>query len=125
MPTFRAEESPARWFYHTARSHANFYASARHRDFLRAFAELPTHSPEELAEARLHYEQWRAVLADEKANTIAAIPVVEQDPRLDFRNGAGKSLAPALELMRAKLEMLEHELNEYLPALAQRCGIGT
>jgi hypothetical protein len=125
MPTFRAEESPARWFYHTARSHANFYASARHRDFLRAFAELPMHSPEELAEARLHYEQWRAVLADEKANTIAAIPVVEQDPRLDFRNGAGKSLAPAVELMRAKLEMLDHELNEYLPALAQRCGIGT
>ena len=123
MPVFRAEVLPTRWFYHTARSHANFYASAHHRDFLRAFAELPTHSPEELAEAQLRYEQWRAVLADEKANTIAAIPVVEQDPRLDFRNGAGKSLAPALELMRAKLEMLDHELNEYLPALAQRCGI--
>lgn len=124
MPVFLAEDSPARWFYHTARTHANFYASAQIRDFLRAFAEKPAHSPEELVDARLRYDSWRAILTDEQANTIAAIPVVEQDPRLDFRNGAGKSLAPATELMHAKLEMLEHELNVFLPALAQRCGIG-
>ena len=37
--TFAAESSPLRWFYHTARTQANFYESCQLRDALHAFAQ--------------------------------------------------------------------------------------
>ena len=77
-----------------------------------------------LAEAQSQYDHWRAVLTDERANTLAAIPVVQQDPRLDVRYGVGgAALAPATAMMQVKLELLDQELNGYLPSVAQRCGL--
>lgn len=122
-PVFRAEELPTRWFYHTARTHANFYESCRLRD------ELTADSPQSLtaSPASVDVEQkllrWRDVLRDERENTRAALDVVAQDPRLDFHNtSSGAALAPAADLMHAKLEMLDHELNVYLPEIAARRG---
>ena len=121
--TFQAEALPTRWFYHIARTHANFYESCQLRDFLTEFATRNSPSAADISEAQSRYDRWRAVLTDERANTLAAIPVVEKDPRLDVRNGWGVVLAPAPEMMRAKLALLDHELNDYLPAVATRCGL--
>ena len=123
VPVFQAEALPARWFYHTARTHANFYESAHLRELLTKFAAMTIRTPDDLHLAESRYERWRAVLADERENTLAALPVVDADPRLDFRNGAGRSLPPAAELMRAKLAMLDHDLDKFLPVFALACGI--
>jgi hypothetical protein len=121
--TFQAEALPTRWFYHIARTHANFYESCQLRDFFTNFASGPHPSAADIAEAQTKYDRWRGVLIDERANTLAAIPVVEGDPRLDVRNGVAKILSPAPEMMRAKLALLDHELSEFLPSIARRCGL--
>jgi hypothetical protein len=122
--TFQAEALPARWFYHIARTHANFYESCLLRDYFAGFSKGGTNSAAELAGAQSRYDRWRAVLTDERANTIAAMPVVRQDPRLDVRYGfGGAALAPATEMMQAKLKLLDQELSDYLPSVARRCGL--
>ena len=35
--------------------------------------------------------------------------------------GTGKFSAP--EMMRAKLKLLDHELDQFLPSIARRCGL--
>lgn len=120
---FRGEVLPTQWFYHTARTHANFYESCQLRSFLLAFVESDSRTPEDMIKARTNYERWREVLKDERENTKAAIPIVEQDSRLDVHNARnGAALAPAKDLMREKLELLDHELNVFLPSLAAKAG---
>lgn len=121
---FEAEEWPTRWFYHTARTHANFYESCRLRSLLLAYAKRDSTAPEEKAEAQAQYNRWRAVLQDERQNTQAAITIVKRDSRLDVHNTRdGAALDPATDLMRNKLELLDHELNVFLPSLAAKCGL--
>ena len=124
LAVFRAEVLPAQWFYHTARTHANFYESCQLRDFLLACAKRDSRKSEDVIEAQTKYDRWRVVLQDERENTIAAIPVVEQDSRLDVHNSRqGAALASATDLMRKKLELLDQELNVFLPSLAVKCGL--
>jgi len=124
--TFHAEALPTRWFYHVARTHANFYESCLLREYFAGFSQQGSNSAAELPAAQSQYDRWRAVLADERANMLAAIPVVQQDPRLDVRYGfGGAALAPAPEMMRAKLKLLDRELDQFLPSVAQRCGLDT
>lgn len=126
LPVFRAEELPARWFYHTARTHANFYESCQLRDYLLPLAVQNPGTPGELTEAQTKYDRWRAVLEDERENTETAITVVEQDSRLDVHNTAdGVALAPAVVLLREKLRMLDHELSIFLPSVAEQAGLST
>lgn len=122
---FEAEELPTRWFYHTARTHANFYESCLLRDSLLAFAQKEARTEEEIAEARTRYERWRAVLEDERENTQTAIVIVQQDSRLDLHNTQdGAALAPAADLMREKLALLNQELKVFLPSVAEKAGFG-
>jgi hypothetical protein len=124
LPVFGAEEWPVRWFYHTARTHANFYESCRLRELLLAFAGRAPKTPQEVTEAQSSYNRWRAVLEDERENTSEAMSVVEEDSRLDVHNTRnGTALEPAEDLMREKLALLDHELNVFLPSVAEQAGL--
>lgn len=124
LPVFQGEELPARWLYHTARTHANFYESCLIRDSLRAITDGDAMSPEERAAAQARYDRWRAVLQDERQNTADARAVVAQDPRIDVNNtSSGAALEPAADMLNAKLDLLDHELNVYLPSVAVRLGL--
>ena len=118
--TFAAEVSSIRWFYHTIRTTANFYTSCRLRDQLR---QLMTAEPLDAVEVRPLYEQWRQTLLDERANARAALPVAREDVRLDFYYGSDHTFPHLAEMLEAKLELLERELNEVLPETARRCGL--
>ena len=123
--TFDAEASPVRWFHHTARTQANFYESCQLRDRLLGLAgtQDKDKTPAEQAQARKDYARWREVLLDEKANTAAALPVVQGDMRLDCYYGGDHTFPHAADMIRAKLEILDGELATFLPSVAKRCGI--
>jgi len=120
---FDAEESPIRWFYHTARTEANFYESCRLRERLLAIADQVQKSAADIAVAREFYARWLEVLQDERANAAAALPVMQADMRLDFYYGSDHTFSHGAEMLRAKLELLEHEINDFLPELAERIGV--
>ncbi len=120
--TFEAECSPIRWFYHTARTQANFYESCQLRDALAAFAAKPERSPELVEQHRAMFNRWRQVLLDEQANTQAALPLVERDMRLDCYYGTDHAFPHAADMIRAKLQLLEKEIGQTLPAIGRRCG---
>ncbi|MDX9975949.1 MAG: hypothetical protein RBU21_23425 [FCB group bacterium] len=122
---FDAEASATRWFYHTARAEAHFYESCQLRDRLLALAAQPARTPEETAEAKDLYERWRLVLQDEKANAQEALPVAENDVRLDSYYGGDHSFSHTTDMLRAKLELIENELNVFLPSVAVKCGLST
>lgn len=109
-----AECSSIRWFYRTARTHANFYESCRLRDLL--LAGIPPRA----AESALALEQWRRVLEDELRNTEAALPLMEADMRLDWYYGGDHTFPHGVEMLRAKRELLRCELDTFLPAVAAR-----
>jgi hypothetical protein len=115
---FDAEDSPVRWFYHTARTEANFYESCQLRDRLLAFTAQKSKTKEQIADARRDYERWREVLLDEKANATESLPVMESDMRLDFYYGGDHNFSHGADMIRAKLEIIDHEINEFLPTLA-------
>lgn len=123
---FDAEASTVRWFHHTFRSTANYYESCLLRDKLLALTKESELSPANRAEAKATYARWREVLLDEKENSLAALPVMEADMRVDFYYGFGGSAAPGkahgAEMIRVKLKNLEREISQFLPSLAQRCG---
>jgi len=121
--SFNSEVSSIRWFYHTARTEANFYESCQLRDQLRALAAKPSRTPEELASGQASYARWKAVLRDEKANTADSLPVMEGDVRLDFYFGGDHNFHHGVEMLSAKAAILDKEISETLPALAARCGL--
>lgn len=120
---FRAEESPIRWFYHTARTQANFYASCQLRDELLGLANKAPLGEEEKARARELYQRWHKVLLDEQGNARAAIPVMAGDIRLNFKYGFDHSFEDGMVMLEAKLELIEHEIETFLPSVARRCGL--
>ncbi len=117
---FEAESSAILWFFRTIRTTANFYASCRLRDRLHELAAAPATDRRE-AEGLL--DAWRAVLQDELDNARAAVPLANRDVRLDFYYGSDHTFPHLEEMLAAKLQLLEHELAEVLPAVAQRCGL--
>jgi hypothetical protein len=121
---FEAEYLPTRWFYHTARTHANFYESCMLRNALVRNSNTDSKTPRETAEAQQKLERWRAVLEDERENTQAAISIVEKDSRLDVHTTRdGAALERATVLMHKKLALLDHELQVFLPSLAEKLGL--
>ncbi len=119
---FDAESSSVRWFFHTARTTANFYEACQLRDKLLACArgEAKDWPQDDRVKAM---QRWREILEDERANTEAAIPLVERDMRLDFYYGSDHTFPHAADMMRAKLEILKTELDEFLPEIAKKCGV--
>ena len=76
---FDAEDLPVQWFYRTARTEANFYASCRLRDQLLTWCASPPEIGEAKEKAEEAYRQWRTVLLDEQANVTAAVPIMAAD----------------------------------------------
>ena len=120
---FDAEASPIRWFYHTARAQANFYEPCQLRDKLFAFASERATTGSMPAEAGQLLQRWRDVLLDEQANAREALPVAEKDMRLDWYYGGDHTFPHAVDMLRAKLTLIEHELDTFLPAFAAKNGL--
>jgi hypothetical protein len=120
---FESEASPIRWFYHTARTEANFYESCQLRDRLLALAGQPSRTPEETSQAAEIYRRWLHILSDERENAVEALSVMEADMRLDFYYGGDHAFPHGADMIRAKLEILDQEIQTFLPSLAQKCGI--
>jgi len=121
--TFDAEDAPIRWFFHTARTQANFYESCLLRDRLLGFAERERRTPDEIENAQSAYDRWRAVLVDEKDNAAESLSVMQSDVRLDFYYAEEHAFAHGADMIRAKLELIDRELAVFLPVLAKRCGL--
>lgn len=117
---FDAENSSIQWFYRTVRTEANFYRSCMIRDRVLALAQHPSRSPEEVKEAQALLDEWAALLINEKENTEAALPIVEADPRLDCYYGGDHTFSHAGDMIKAKLEILKTEMEEFLPGLRGR-----
>lgn len=111
---FAAESSSIRWFYHTARAQANFHESCLLRD--RLAGEI------DAEEARRLLARWHDVLRDEEANAAAALPLMQEDMRLDWHYGSDHSFPHGEAMLRAKLALIADEIAVYLPALAKRRG---
>jgi hypothetical protein len=47
---------------------------------------------------------------------------MEADIRLDFYYGGDHTFSHGADTIRAKIQILEKEINDFLPALARRCG---
>jgi hypothetical protein len=118
--TFRSEASAIQWFYRTARTHANFYESCQLRDRLVALAAQQSRSSEEIPEADKLFKRWHEVLLDEKENTEEALPLVEADVRLDPYYGGDHSFSHGAEMIRTKLQILDGEIEDFLPGLHKR-----
>lgn len=112
---FEAEASPIRWFYHTARAEANFYESCLIRDAL-----LAEEKPEDAQEL---YDRWKAVLEDERDNARQALPVAKADMRLDGYYGGDHTFSHMDEMVEAKLALIETEITEFLPSVADKLGL--
>ena len=113
--TFDAECSPIRWFYHTARTHADFYESCQARDALLRFAGQQSRTPEETERNRKLSERWKQILLDEQSHMEAALRLVERDMRLDCYYGTDHAFPHVGEMIRAKMKLLESEIVETLP----------
>jgi hypothetical protein len=115
--TFDAEAVPILWFYHTARTYANFYESCQLREAVVTLAAKTSRAPEEQQKARTLIARWKQVLEDERQNTTDALPLIRRDMRLDPYYGGDHTFSHGEEMMRAKLELLDEELSNYLPSL--------
>jgi len=117
---FDSEASIVRWFYHIARTEANFYDAFRPRQSLGAMVEQVEQGTPLTREQREMAQRLREILADELENAREALPVMESDMRLDF---AYMGFCPGVKMLRKKIELLEAELEEYLPRLEKRLGL--
>ena len=98
---FDAEALAVRWFHHTIRTTANFYESCRLRDDLAAGQS---------SDPPADRDRWLEVLEDERENAAEALPVAEADVRLDFHYGGDHTFPHLVDMLQAKLELLEGEL---------------
>jgi hypothetical protein len=115
--TFDAEAGPILWFYHTARTHSNFYESCRLRDALADLSKKTPLKPDEKAESSRLLASWLKILEDERENTREALPLIQQDMRLDPYYGGDHTFPHGEKMIEAKLAILQQEITEYLPSL--------
>ena len=114
---FDADVSSILWFYALARSHANFYEACVLRD---QFAALAKADPKPVKRLKPVYDRWLAVLKDEKQNAADALPLAEADMRLDCYYGGDHCFSHMADMIRAKLKLIDGEINQYLPSLWTR-----
>ena len=120
---YDAEDSSTRWFYHTARAHANFYESCILRDLIAELRAKESLTDEEREQAAELLDRWTEVLEDERANAEAALPLVQRDVRLDWYFGSDHTFPHAEEMITAKLDIIGQEISEYLPGIARELGL--
>lgn len=118
-----SEVSPIYWFYHTVRTEANFYESCAIRDRLAELAGKKERTPDEQAEAAKLYPRWKEILNNERDNTQAALPIMRADMRLDFYFGGDHCFPHGVDMMQAKLDIIQSEINNYLPSVAKILGV--
>ncbi|MCA9439460.1 MAG: hypothetical protein KC964_01540, partial [Candidatus Omnitrophica bacterium] len=111
--TYSAEAIPIRWFYHTVRTNANFYETHL---LCRQLLDTSNERSKEANVALL--DRLHSVLLDEKENALQAIPLLDEDPRLEVCLHA--RLPSNKELMDTKMQVLNDELNRFLPELRRR-----
>jgi hypothetical protein len=114
---FQAEASCIRWFYATARTHANFYEACQLRE---QFGALSQANADGTDRWKTIYNRWLEVLKDERQNVLEALPIAEADIRLDCYYTLDVSFSHLCDMMRAKLEILDGEIHTYLPSLRHR-----
>ena len=120
---FESQAHPIRWLYHSVRTQLNFNQSCLIRDELIPLSEKVTLTPEEKLRATELYTQWEAILKDELVNTRLAAPVARADVRLDFYYRGDHMFNHLWDMVDAKIELLEQEIEVFLPSVAARCGI--
>ncbi len=120
---FQSQAYPIQWLYHSVRTQANFNRSCVIRDELIPLSESGPLDAAQKARATELYTQWRAVLTDELENARAAAPVARADVRLDCYYRGDHMFNHLWDMVDAKIELLQHELDVFLPAVAERCGI--
>lgn len=109
-----SELSVARWFAHTIRTTANFYQAGELRQCVLAAAPPAGTTREEC------YRRIVAIVADEEGNTRAALKVLEHDMRLDVYYQPFTAFAHSRDMIAAKLLLLRHDREVYLPELRRR-----
>jgi hypothetical protein len=114
--TFDAEASSILWFYHTARTHSNFYESCELRDAIAALTKKRTITTDEKNVANTKLAAWKKILEDEFTNTREALPLIQHDMRLDCYYGGDHTFPHGEKMIEAKLKILEQEISEYLPS---------
>jgi hypothetical protein len=117
---FDAEASPILWFYHTARTHANFYESCQLRDAVMAEVCKTSLKDDESAAALQKLARWKEVLEDEQRNTEEALPLLQRDMRLDPYYGGDHTFSHGETMIEAKLKILDGEIKKYLPSLEMK-----
>jgi len=120
---FNAEDSQVQWYYHSVRTEANFYESCYLRDQLTALAAKEPKSSEDIQTAKKLYGRWKQILLDERENAAAALPIAQSDVRLDFYHRFDHSFSHMTDMIKAKIYLLEYDINEFLPSFSKRCGI--
>jgi hypothetical protein len=118
--TFDAEAVPILWFYHTARTHANFYESCQIRDSLAPLLSKSSLSTDERQNAEKLMARWKEVLVDEQTNTAEALPLLQRDMRLDPYYGGDHTFSHGEDMIQAKLAILQEEISQYLPSLEEK-----
>jgi hypothetical protein len=118
--TFDAEAGPVLWFYHTARTHSNFYESCQLRDAVLAIVNKPTIAATDRAIANQKLDRWKSVLEDELAYTREAAPLLKNDMRLDPYYGGDLTFSHGERMIEAKQSILQSEISQYLPSLAAK-----
>jgi hypothetical protein len=63
---------------------------------------------------------WRKILEDERENTREAVPLIQQDMRLDCYYGGDHTFPHGEKMIQAKLAILHQEITEYLPSLQEK-----
>jgi hypothetical protein len=63
---------------------------------------------------------WKDVLTDELQNTRDAEPLLRQDVRLDPYYGGDHTFSHGEQMIKAKLGILQLEVTDYLPSVAEK-----
>ena len=84
-----------------------------------ALAAQKQRSATEAAEIQDTLKHWREILLNEQTNARAAVPVIAADVRLDWYYGGDHTFPHAADMLRTKLELLDWELDTFLPQLVE------
>jgi len=103
-----------RWHGHVTRSASNFFSSCVRRRRLKVFAGKPAPTVAERDSGAADFADWSRILSDERQNTVESLPVMQSDDRLDWWYGGGHTFAHGAEMIHAKLELPDHEIDWFL-----------
>lgn len=120
---FESQAYPIRWLYHSVRTQLNFNKSCLIRDELIPLSQKDSLTTVEQERARDLYTEWQMILNDELENAQSAAPIARADVRLDFYYRGDHMFNHLWDMVDAKIELVQHEIEVFLPSVAARCGI--